>query len=75
MNTRIFATALDSDNVGSRSVHAAGLVSSIIVSSEGLCSARVSHPFHSRMLLESDNQTYLLWIGLHQNDEYRRRRP
>ena len=44
--------AAEIDNVGDNNVQAAGFVSSTIVKSEGLCSARVSHPLHSRMLLE-----------------------
>ena len=39
MNTRRFATAEDKDNVGERSDHAAGFVSSMTVSKDGVCSA------------------------------------
>lgn len=53
MKTSRFATALDRDNVDCIKAQAAGFVSSMMVSSEGLCSARVSHPSHDRMLLES----------------------
>lgn len=45
MNTSRFATALDSDNVGCSKAHAPGLVSSMIVSRDGLCSAQVSDPW------------------------------
>lgn len=54
MKTRRFATALDIGSTESINAQAAGLVSSIIVKRDALCSARVSHPLHSRMLLERD---------------------
>ena len=52
MKIRMFASALDNDNVGDNNFHAAGLVSSMIVSSAGLCSIQISHPLRVRMLLD-----------------------
>lgn len=53
MKTRRLATAVDSGRVSCIRAQAAGLVSSMMVSNDGLCSARVSLPFHARVLLES----------------------
>lgn len=61
MKTRRLATAFEMGSTESISAHAAGFVSRMIVKRDGLCSARVSHPLHSRMLLESDARLTSRW--------------
>jgi hypothetical protein len=61
MKTSRFATALDIGSMESINAHAAGFVSRMIVRRDGLCSARVSHPLHSRMLLEPDARLTSGW--------------
>jgi len=61
MKTSRFATALDIGSTESINAHAAGFVSRMIVRRDGLCSARVSHPLHSRMLLEPDARLTFRW--------------
>lgn len=43
MKTRRFATTADSGNVSDSKAHAAGFVSSTIVSSDGLCSEEMKY--------------------------------
>jgi len=61
MKTRRLAMALDIGSTESIKAHAAGFVSRMIVRRDGLCSTRVSHPSHSRMLLESDTKLTYRW--------------